>query len=488
MLRYLWLPTTTCMAVLTVLVLCAPVYSQEHPRHDWDYTDDDDMEQPWQPSNAKSAPPPYTLPLPYTYLDVDQLPESFSWGGATSAMAHGRGRGRSYLTKSLNQHLPQYCGSCWAHAAVSVLSDRIQIAKGLHHYHRKHVDNNKNNKDKNKNYQNDDNDDEAVVVMFDEFNLSVQFLLNCGGGGGDESDAKRGGNGDGVADGVVGSCHGGSTIRAFAWIRDTMGFIPVDTCQPYLACSRDLTEGICPYVDTTCHAPTICRTCWPTNPTTPPTNDNADDDVTTTSSSVCSAVPAPFPNATIAEYGVYFQPNVTTIQAEVWMRGPVKTSIDATPILDYTGGVLWDSPEYHTNLHNHGVSIVGWGSDPNHDNDQYWIVRNSWGQYWGEMGYFRVQLGRNLLNMEQKITWATPKHFSVWKKNCPKPKPINKDAKQQQQQQEVDHQENCLTALEYVDPSHRADYYAQLLQSGLGREYSYDFDNNDVGASAAVMK
>ena len=39
------------------------------------------------------------------------------------------------------------------------------------------------------------------------------------------------------------------------------------------------------------------------------------------------------------------------------------------------------------------------------------------GQYWGESGFFRVEVGHNLLNMERKITWATPKHFSTYVSN-----------------------------------------------------------------------
>ena len=73
----------------------------------------------------------------------------------------------------------------------------------------------------------------------------------------------------------------------------------------------------------------------------------------------------------------------------------VKTSIEVIDSFrDYKSGVYSD-PDCPNDKHNHAVAIVGFGTDVESGMD-YWIVRNSWGDEWGDGGYIKMQKGVNL--------------------------------------------------------------------------------------------
>ncbi|KAK0407652.1 hypothetical protein QR680_003513 [Steinernema hermaphroditum] len=76
------------------------------------------------------------------------------------------------------------------------------------------------------------------------------------------------------------------------------------------------------------------------------------------------------------------------MMAEIHRGGPIACSIGATPKfeLNYTSGVYSEKSNLESN---HIVSVSGWGIEKE-TNTEYWIVRNSWGEAWGERGWFRV--------------------------------------------------------------------------------------------------
>ena len=256
----------------------------------------------------ESQPQNIATEAPYEYINIFALPPVWDWRSVD---------GVNYVTRNLNQHIPHYCGSCWAHGSMSALADRIKIRRN---------------------------------AAYPDINLAIQVILNCG------QDA--------------GTCHGGTALGAYHWV--AQNGIPDETCQVYEA-----TDG-------TCTPEAIYKTC------SPPVGDTD-----------CKAVKN-FTKYYVDEYGSVT--DVDNMKIEIYSRGPISCGIDALPIESYTGGIV----NITTNDINHIVSVVGWGAE---DNQEYWIVRNSWGTYWGEDGWMRVQTGINALGIESYCSWATPKDF-----------------------------------------------------------------------------
>jgi len=276
----------------------------------------------WQ-GNSSERSSHEDLPKPNAY------PDSFSWCDKD---------GKNYCTISLNQHIPQYCGSCWAHGSISALADRIKIARNA----------------------------SGIDIQ-----LSVQHMLNCGN---------------------AGSCYGGEPNSAYQWIKEigdkTGTGIAYLTGQPYLACSKDSKEGFCGDADFTCNAANTARTCG-------------------TFGEKCVGINH-YPNATIAEFGSI--KGKDAMMKEIYNRGPIACNVDANPLRDYTTGIV-TAKSTETD---HTISVVGWGTDAK--DGLYWIVRNSWGEYWGEQGYVRVQSGAIAIESDS-CTWATPKDYTAPEKH-----------------------------------------------------------------------
>ena len=73
--------------------------------------------------------------------------------------------------------------------------------------------------------------------------------------------------------------------------------------------------------------------------------------------------------------------------------------------MDYQGGIHYEVADDTQKL-NHEVSLVGWGTTD--EGQEYWIGRNSWGTYWGEHGFFRIDMNDGNLKIDTDCIWAVP--------------------------------------------------------------------------------
>jgi len=237
--------------------------------------------------------------------------------------------GKNYLSWNKNQHIPRYCGSCWAQGTTSALADRFNIMNGLN---------------------------TATPV-----GLSAQAMVNAQGLAG-------------------GTCNGGDPAQVYEWAYEVG--IPDSSCEQYAG--ENLSQHKFTDKD-------MCRDCLPPIP--------ADGEPGN-----CASVP--YRKYYVSEY--YPVTGVDQMKSELATHGPIGCGIQVTDnfVNNYKSGVYsekLDSVEL-----NHEISVVGYGVAD--DGSEFWIGRNSWGTYWGEMGFFRMKMYEDNLGIETDCTAGVPSY------------------------------------------------------------------------------
>ncbi|KAG2496883.1 hypothetical protein HYH03_005282 [Edaphochlamys debaryana] len=194
---------------------------------------------------------------------------------------------------------------------------------------------------------------------FPDVMLARQTLLNCA-----------------AFEGYGHGCDGGDTVDVFGYMAE-FG-LPDEGCMTYNATDHTKwrharhcpPEGVC----NNCMPLKGVETCWP--------------------------VERPI-KYFVKAWG-NLEKGVEAMMSEIYHRGPITCGV-ACPndfTWKYGSGIFRDTSK-DTEI-DHDVEVVGWGEE---DGLKYWLVRNSWGTYWGERGFFRVERGANAIQIESGDCW-----------------------------------------------------------------------------------
>jgi len=106
--------------------------------------------------------------------------------------------------------------------------------------------------------------------------------------------------------------------------------------------------------------------------------------------SACNQTKAAQKAVTITDLVRLPENDYNALMNAVVTQGPIAISVAASSWFMYDSGVFNDECDLTIN---HAVTLVGYGVDA--DAGEYWLIKNSWSEGWGESGYIRLGREKN---------------------------------------------------------------------------------------------
>ncbi|XP_055514797.1 procathepsin L-like [Leucoraja erinacea] len=83
----------------------------------------------------------------------------------------------------------------------------------------------------------------------------------------------------------------------------------------------------------------------------------------------------------------------TTLMQLVESHGPISVAVHMSrKFSQFKGTGIFDDPACNKSV-NHAVTVIGYMHSPT---EKYWIIKNSWGVNWGDNGFMKMIMGKNM--------------------------------------------------------------------------------------------
>lgn len=111
----------------------------------------------------------------------------------------------------------------------------------------------------------------------------------------------------------------------------------------------------------------------------------------------------------LSNYDLKREMDEESLKAELVYNTPLAITINVDDDFGHYSGGVYNSPYCSSDpsMANHAVLLIGYGEE---DGQRFWLIKNSWGDWWGEEGFGKIAIEGNVCGVTNEIVSAVFSH------------------------------------------------------------------------------